>query len=185
MGVIVHLIDPNRSGAVVHNARCAFVAGIAMAATKYVLMLQESEGKQPIDYRDVVQPYSDATKVSELLIPFIREVVETLQESRFVPTALPLKLLEKVDLGDLAAENEIKALGAYFVPTGQYNETKRGHARLVVGRKGAGKTAIFYGVRSAYKPSRAHLVLDLKPEGHQFTKLREAVLLQRSGIISF
>jgi hypothetical protein len=46
----------------------------------------------------------------------------------------------------------------------------------VVGRKGAGKTAIFYSVRSAYKPSKDHLVLDLKPEGHQFTKLREANL---------
>ncbi len=48
--------------------------------------------------------------------------------------------------------------------------------QLVVGRKGSGKTAIFYGVRSTYKPSRAHIVLDLKPEGHQFTKLREALL---------
>ena len=87
---------------------------------------------------------------------------------------------KKIDLGDLAAENEIKGLSSYFVPTGEYNEAKRGHARLVVGRKGAGKTAIFYGVRSTYKPSRAHLVLDLKPEGHQFTKLREAVLEQLS-----
>ena len=64
--------------------------------------------------------------------------------------------------------------------TGEYNEVKRGHARLVVGRKGAGKTAIFYAVRSAYKPSKAHLVLDLKPEGHQFTKLRETVLQELS-----
>ncbi len=89
-------------------------------------------------------------------------------------------MLEKVDLGDLAAENEIKGLSSYFVPTGQYNEAKRGRAQLVVGRKGSGKTAIFYGVRSTYRPSRAHLVLDLKPEGHQFTKLREAVLEQLS-----
>jgi len=50
----------------------------------------------------------------------------------------------------------------------------------VVGRKGAGKTAIFYSVRSTYKPSRSHLVLDLKPEGHQFAKLKESVLEQLS-----
>jgi len=99
-----------------------------------------------------------------------------LQEIRFVATALPLRQLEKVDLGDLAAENEIGGLRTYFVPTGQYTEAKRGHARLVVGRKGGGKTAIFYSIRNAYKPSKDHLVLDLKPEGHQFTKLREAVL---------
>jgi hypothetical protein len=176
MGVIVHLLAPHRRGALPHNARCAFVAGLAMAAGKRVLMLQETHVVQPIDYRDVISSYTNASTIPDTLVPLVREVVESLQETQFVPITLPLKLLEKVDLGDLAAENEIKGLQSYFVPTAQYNEAKRGHARLVVGRKGAGKTAIFYSVRSAYKPSRAHLVLDLKPEGHQFTKLREAVL---------
>ena len=37
----------------------------------------------------------------------IKGVVETLQESRFVPVALPLKPLEKIDLGDLAAETKV------------------------------------------------------------------------------
>ncbi len=176
LGVVVHLLAPNRAGATVHNARCAFVGGMAMAAGKHVLMLQETNIDQPIDYRDVVRSYQHSKRVPELVIPFIREVVETLQESRFVPTVYPLKLLEKLDIGDLAAENEIKALRDYFVPTGQYNEAKRGRARLVVGRKGAGKTAIFYGVRSTYNRSQDHVVLDLKPEGHQFIKLREFVL---------
>jgi hypothetical protein len=178
LGVIVHMVAPARSGGIVNNARCALVAGLAMAQGKRVLMLQEGEIKQPIDFRDVVKTYTTASQVNDHVIPLIRSVVEELQESQFVAVALPLNLLEKVDLGDLAAENEIKGLTSYFVPTGEYNEAKRGHARLVVGRKGAGKTAIFYGVRSTYKPSRAHLVLDLKPEGHQFTKLRESVLEQ-------
>ena len=164
----------------VNNARCGLVAGLAMAQGKRVLMLQEGEVRQPIDFRDVVKTYTTASQVNEHVIPLVKSVVEELQESQFVAVALPLNLLEKIDLGDLAAENEIKGLSSYFVPTGEYNEAKRGHARLVVGRKGAGKTAIFYGVRSTYKPSRAHLVLDLKPEGHQFTKLREAVLEQLS-----
>lgn len=176
LGVVVHLLAPNRAGAIVHNARCAFIAGMAMAAGKNVLMLQESHVQQPIDYRDVVRSYQHSKRVPELVVPFIRAVVEKLQETRFVPTALPLKLLEKLDVGDLAAENEIRGLQDYFVPTGQYNEAKRGRARLVVGRKGAGKTAIFYGVRAANGRSRVQIVLDLKPEGHQFTKLREFVL---------
>lgn len=179
-GIIVHSIDPQRYGARVNNARCALIAGIALAQGKRVLMLQEGDFRQPIDYRDVAKSYAIATQVPDLLLPIIKGVVEELQSSQFVAVALPLNLLEKVDLGDLAAENEIKGLTSYFVPTGQYNEAKRGRASLVVGRKGAGKTAIFYGVRSTYKPSRAHLVLDLKPEGHQFTKLREAILRQVS-----
>ena len=159
----------------------ALVAGLAMAQGKHVLMLQEGETRHPIDFRDVMKSYTNSSQVSDFVIPLIKGVVEELQESRFVATALPLNLIEKIDLGDLAAENEIKGLSSYFVPTGQYNEAKRGRAQLVVGRKGSGKTAIFYGVRSTYKPSRAHIVLDLKPEGHQFTKLREALLQRLSA----
>ena len=54
-GIITHLIDPGRRGALAHNARCAFLAGMAMAAGKFPLMLQETEVSQPIDYRDVVR----------------------------------------------------------------------------------------------------------------------------------
>jgi len=180
LGVIVHLVAPSRTGSVVNNSRCALVAGMAMAAGKRVLMLQEvgtkSDQAPPIDYRDVIRTYSNAKTISDLMIPLVKNVVGELQGSRFVPTALPLTPLEKIDLGDLAAENEIVSLRSYFVPTAQFNEAKRGHARLVIGRKGAGKTAIFYGIRSTHKPAWSNVVLDLKPEGHQFTKLREAVL---------
>lgn len=179
-GIIAHLIDPGREGARAHNARCAFLAGMAMAAGKFTLMLQESEVPQPIDYRDVVKPYHKASNIQEILIPYIKTFVEKLQETRFVPTALPLRELEKIDLGDLAAENEQLALRSYFVPTAEYNEARRGHARMVVGRKGSGKTAIFYAVRSTYKPSHDHLVLDLKPEGHQLVKFRDAILEELS-----
>jgi hypothetical protein len=180
LGVIVHLLSPARSGTV-NNARGALLAGLAMAQGKRVLMLQEGQVRQPIDFRYVVKSYGAAAQVGGHVIPLIKSVVEELQESQFVTVALPLNLLETVDLGDLAAENEIRGLGSYFVPTGEYNEAKRGHARLVVGRKGAGKTAIFYSIRGTYKPSRSHLVLDLKPEGHQFAKLKESVLEQLSS----
>ena len=143
-------------------------------------MLQETEVSQAIDYRDIVRCYASAKEIPDLIIPFIKSVVEMLQESKFVPTSIPLSPLEKVDLGDFAAENEIIALQSYFVPTAQYNEVNRGHARLVVGRKGAGKTAIFYGVREAHSRARSQLLLDLKPEGHQLVKLRETILHELS-----
>jgi hypothetical protein len=174
--VILHLLGPSTVGADVHNARCAFIAGIAMAAQRRVAMIQQGFELQPIDYRDVILTYDKPTQIADLLTPILGQVIEEIQTTRFVPTTLRLTALEKLDLGDLAAENEIKALDSYFVPTAQYQQAKRGHARLVVGRKGSGKTALFYGIRSTFRPIKSHLVLDLKPEGHQFKKLREAVL---------
>jgi len=175
-GVITHLLADVRRGSLVHNARCALIAGLALASGQQVLMLQEGKEPRPIDYRDVIQSYSDPNQVQGILTPFIADLWGAIQSKRFVPITLPLKALEKLDLGDVAAENEINALKSYFFPTSQYNEARRGHARLLVGRKGTGKTAVFYGIRNAFWTSQDHLVLDLKPEGHQFTKLREAVL---------
>jgi hypothetical protein len=84
--------------------------------------------------------------------------------------------LQTINLGDVAAENEIGGLREYFVVTGQSTQAKQGNARLVVGRKGSGKTAVFYEVRNGIGRGHDRIILDLKPEGHQFTKLRELVL---------
>ena len=80
--------------------------------------------------------------------------------------------LEQIDLGDTAAENEIAGLETYFVKTGQYHQAKQGHARLIIGRKGSGKTATFYEVRKSIGLSKYKLILDLKPEGHQFPAIQ-------------
>lgn len=191
IGVCVYLLSAIRSGSTVHNARGAFVAGLAMASGAYVFVLHEGIEQAAIDYRDVVQYYVDGAQVQLLITPFIKQIYDALQSTRFIPITLPLRALETLDFGDVAAENEISALRSYFLPTAQYNDAKRGHARLVVGRKGAGKTAIFYGVRNAYWTSQSHIVLDLKPEGHQFLTLREKLLnflsqgLQESVLTAF
>lgn len=175
-GVVAHLLSPEREGATVHNAMCALTCGIAMAQQKVVVMLQEKKVRQPIDYRDVVLSYEVPNQIPRLLARPIQQTVENMQVDTVVAVTQRTDLLS--NLGDVAAENEIRGLDSYFVPTGQSSQAKRGHARLVVGRKGSGKTAIFYQIRNSLGRSRSQLVLDLKPEGHQFTKLRDVVLTQ-------
>jgi len=179
--IFLHLLSTSYQDATVHNARCAFIAGLGMAAGKRVVILQQYQQAQPIDYRDVVLTYGHPKKIHDLLVPALGEVIEQIQTMRFVPTVLPITQLEKLDLGDLAAENEIKALDSYFIPTAQYHMAKQGHARLVVGRKGTGKSALFYSLRSTFRPLKSHLILDLRPEGYQLVKLREFVLAGLSG----
>lgn len=52
----------------------------------------------------------------------------------------------------------------------------RGEVRLVVGRKGAGKTAIFAQVRDRMRQNTKNVVLDLLPDGYQLLKFKEMVL---------
>src|SRR5207247_898034 len=152
------------------------IAGIALASQKAVLLLQEGVQAQPIDYRDIIKSYDTPAQIEQHVEPLIRSVVSGLQDRSGVKPKAASRLLERVDLGDVAAENEIQGLRAYFFPTAQFNDARRGNARLVVGRKGSGKTAIFYAIRDSIKDKRADLVLDLKPEGHQFTRFHETVL---------
>jgi len=177
VGVVANLLNPSRSdAATVHNGQCAIVCGMAMAQQKIVVMLQEGESTQPIDYRDVVKPYRNPNNIPRLLEPSLRRIVEALQSPSTVFESRPGGFLQEVDLGDVAAENEIVGLRSYFVSTGPALQARRGHARLVVGRKGSGKTAIFYDVRQRAFRGNDRLVLDLKPEGHQFARLKESLL---------
>lgn len=180
VAVIAHLIAPERSGATTHNARAAFVCGMALASGKHVLMLQEGATWQPIDYRDIVKSYTNPNDISYFIEDIVRLTADTVQSIEASQIPLPKGLLERIDLGDIAAENETQTLSNYFVKTPQFQQARQGHARLVIGRKGSGKTALFYGIRNQLKPQADHLVLDLKPEGHQFTKLREMVLMKLS-----
>jgi hypothetical protein len=180
-GVIAHLLAPNREGARVHNAPCALVCGMAMAQQKVVVMLQEEGDTQPIDYRDIVSTYSLPRQIPDLLDEPITQIVDRMQDrdAAFVPP--PAGVLDRLDLGDVAAENEIGGLRDYYVPTGDFRRATQGHSRLVAGRKGSGKSALFYAVRSAVKKGHETLVLDMKPEGHQFIRLHELVLNEAFG----
>jgi hypothetical protein len=176
LGLAGHLLHPDRQGALVHNARLALAAGIATASGKAVRLIQEGNILQPIDYRDIVVSYTDPNRIERLLEPTLLSVIQRLQTTRLRNIRSPTKLLQKLDIGDVAAENEIRPLRSYFVETGQYFQARRGHARLVTGRKGTGKTAIFYALRDSFGQGHSRIVLDLKPEGHQFKRLREVIL---------
>jgi len=179
IGVLCHLSSPHRKGSSSQNGLAAFISGLALSLAKVVVMLQEDRVSQPIDYRDIVLEYSAPSEVPRLLERPLREVIGKLQDIDDKTQVRPERLLERLDLGDTAAENEIGGLKHYFVPTGPFRQAQRGHVRLVVGRKGTGKTALFYGLRNSLR-GRQRLLLDLKPEGHQFKKLKETVLSGRS-----
>lgn len=175
-GVICHLISEERDGSLVSNARAAVVAGMAMAQERVAVMVQEGDADQPIDYRDVALTYKSPAKIPALMEKPLDRVWDIIEAHAAMASPPSPNLLERIDLGASAAENEIIGLRKYYVQTGQYNSARKGHATLVLGRKGSGKTALFYSLRDSLVSGHGRLVLDLKPEGHQFKKLRERVL---------
>lgn len=174
-GVVIPLARTNMVDARVHNIRAAFVAGLAHGMERVTLLIQQGEDPVPLDYRDFVQSFKHPDRIDELIGQFALDVTDAWQAPVELPH-MPGGLLANLDMGAPNAENEFTTLSHYYLQTDQFQRTLRGEARVVVGRKGAGKTAVFAQVRDRVRTDRKMVVLDLRPEGYQLKKFKEQVL---------
>lgn len=172
---IVHLLSVDATDQQFNNLRGAFIAGLSYGLGKETLILQECPDQVPLDYRDFVVPYRSADDIDKPigdLVPRVTELILSVTETGSKRRGG----IADIDLGASAAENEITQLGAYYVQTDQYGQAISGNVRLAVGRKGSGKTALFFQLRDKIRADKKVVVLDLKPEGHQLKRFKEAVL---------
>lgn len=174
-GVALQLLSPEMKGAREHNIRCAFVAGISQALGLPTLILKKGTWPAPLDVRDDVVSYNTETQLATAFTEFAASVHEK-RYAGAIPVAGPKNPLATLNFGDPAAENEEGSLDDYFLERDEYRQVLDGRAKIVVGRKGSGKTAIFYQVRNRLKDARANVILDLSPEAYQLKKLKDLVL---------
>jgi Cdc6-like AAA superfamily ATPase len=176
IGVLVHFVPTAVEDSEIHNLRCAFIAGLADGLNKSVAFLQEGYDPVPIDYRDFVEVITHPTQIDEAVANLAGEVVTKFSSAVEEPSAIDSSWLERVHFGASSAENEIADLADYYLATDEFRRALQGEARLVVGRKGSGKSAVFFRVRDKVSSSRRNVVLDLKPDGYQLVKLKDRVL---------
>lgn len=175
LGAVVPLLSTNYADADVHDIRAAFISGLAVAMNKEILILQPRDGPAPLDVRDLVKSFSQPDDIAEHVAAFALDVTERMQAED--PLPLPKgNFLAELSLGDPVAENEFQTLGGYYVRTDPYKRASRGEVNMVVGRKGAGKTALFSQLRNEKRARVQNIVVDLKPEGYQLLRLKEDVL---------
>lgn len=175
-GVLVHLISNGVADHEISNLRGAFIAGLAQGMGKVVSILQSGTDPVPLDYRDLVQSYAHPELIDDFISDFAGRVYEEVQRSPDEIQRREFTTLEKFDLGASSAENELRDLHNYYLPIDGYRRAQRGEVRLVVGRKGSGKTALFMQVRDRMRSSRDNVVLDLKPDGYRLIKFKDRVL---------
>ncbi len=175
-GVLIPLLSTEMDGHEIHNYRAAFLIGLAHGLDKETLILQQGEGPIPLDYREFTKPILHPDDVSIAVTEFSLRTFSKLSENSKPSISEPSTFLEKLSLGSPAAENEYRTLHHYFVETHEYRRALRGEGRIVVGRKGSGKTAIFWRVRDRKRENPQLVVLDLKPDGYQLRKFKDQVL---------
>jgi len=181
-GVVLHLLPAEHVDSAIHNIRCAFVAGLANGMDKRTLFVQTGDTPIPLDVRDFVKTCRFPDQFRDAVGALAERVHEDKDGSQPSRTQRPAQMLARIDLGASAAENEITSLGEYYVEIDAFRRAQRKEVRLVTGRKGSGKTAIFFMLRDRVRSHRANVVLDLKPDGYQLLKLKDAVVgLMSSG----
>ncbi|WP_438027908.1 P-loop ATPase, Sll1717 family [Sorangium sp. So ce233] len=176
VSVVVLLVANSVTDASDNNFRGAFVAGLANGLGKDLLLLQEGDEPVPLDYRDFVSICRAPVDVDRHINELAPRVIEGLQTVTRGRTPLKRGVLATLDLGASAAENEMSHLGAYYLTTDSFKQVLSGSIRLVVGRKGSGKSAMFFQLRDKVRSNRKRIVLDLRPEGYQLKKFKEMVL---------
>ena len=138
--------------------------------------MQHGDDPVPLDYRDLVTRFHSLDQIDDAIAEFAPRVTEAWQTGRELPTGSPGTFLETLNLGASSAENELRDLSYYFLRTDTYQRAQRGDVRLVVGRKGSGKTAVFAQTRDNLRRNKQNIILDLRPEGYKLLKFKEDVL---------
>lgn len=174
-GILVSLLDGDQEASFIHDIRTLFVAGLAHGMGKPTLILAHGSADVPLDVRDAVKRFTQPDDIVDHIAILSLEITEHLQQADPTPLRNPTPL-QSLQIGDPTAENEMTTLAAYFLNTDQYGRALRGEVNLVVGRKGAGKTALFIQVRDKTRSDKTNVVVDLKPEGYQLLKLKEDIL---------
>ena len=175
-GVIVCFLSHHFVDYEIHNFRGAFVAGLAQGMDRQVLLLQSGDDPVPLDYRDFVSRFKFPTQIDEYVSEFATSIFESLQLAQPPIVKEPGTLLSGLTLGSSSAENEYRELGEYYLETDEFRRALRGEIQIVLGRKGAGKTALFFQLRDRLRVNKKFVELDLKPEGFQLLKFKELVL---------
>ncbi|MET2012551.1 hypothetical protein ABXJ56_13460 [Microbacterium chocolatum] len=88
--------------------------------------------------------------------------------------------LKKVRFGSPAAERD-PGLYEYFVESDAYRRVAEGTKRIVIGNRGAGKSAIFQVMASRERRQSNTSVIELSPEDYSYELLKETMVSELDG----
>lgn len=180
LGVLTTYLPNELADSEYHNLRCAFISGLSDGMDRRTLIMRYTKGETPLDLRDDIKVITGLSRIPPLVDDFARDVLAGLQSVAHGRGRKQVGLIKKISLGASAAENEFLDLSDYFVETHEFQEALAGRGRIVVGRKGTGKTAIFWQVRDRIRAHSRNFVIDLKPDGYQFRKFKESIFTDLS-----
>ncbi|WP_434795294.1 hypothetical protein WN979_17910 [Streptomyces albidoflavus] len=159
-----------------HNARSAFIAGLARGLERPLLVVVEDDYRGPVDYKDILYTYNSKKRLAEKLSQWREQAFRAwnLEESAEVHPAPKIELateLKDLKFGDYVAENESDTLDEYFVETAEYEAVLNESSVVFVGRKGMGKSANMIRASQVLRDDKRNLVCVVRPTNYDLDGL--------------
>ncbi|MES2294413.1 MAG: hypothetical protein V4527_14005 [Pseudomonadota bacterium] len=175
-GAIIPIISEELVDAELHNLRASFLLGLCHGYRVEALAIQYENAPVPLDYRDFIRNSTFKRETEKHVQEFASQVLIWNQEPSVRGSFAGLGLLNEMDLGSPTAENETQSLNYYFVKTAEFARAARAEGAIVIGRKGSGKSAVFFQIAESASRERKSCVVDLRPASHNLSEMREAIL---------
>lgn len=175
-GVILFWIEGDDLTTIKNNQRAAFIFGVARGLEMPAYLIAHESSTLPLDLHDSAARWRRMDDLDGLIASFRDEIADQIVQYADTTTVRSVGSLANLSFGDPVAENEQSELSQIFLDTDAFSQALSGHAHVLVGRKGSGKSAAFFQVRDRLRSSKANIIVDLMPEGYQLIKLKEVML---------
>jgi len=175
-GIILPLLSEEIDDSFKHNLRAAFLAGLAHGFGMEPLIIQFEDKPAPLDYRDFIETARLRREIEQAVDECCKTTLIRNQQRNEIIARAQRTILDDIDIGASSAENEYEKLARYFIRTAAFFRALRGSGSIVVGRKGSGKSAIFFQMVEEISKDRRNLTVDLRPASHNLSELRQELL---------
>lgn len=184
-GVIINLSYVDEKNIYRENAEHSFLAGICEAIDKPIMFIGHNSIKKPMDYKEKFFVYRKEHDIKDGITAFVKHHVhpclakieakkrETLREKETEVKAIQLAL-------NFIAEDEKNNLIEYFIENDFYKQAMTNDMRIMVGRKGVGKTALFIKLKNDLQSKSDRINVVLEPNKSDFRNNIELLSTEKS-----
>ncbi len=180
-GVILPILSDELVDSRRHNLRAAFLLGLCHGFDLEALAIQFGNGPAPVDYRDFIVNSTFRKETFNHVEAYCAATLIRNQQISPRSARGEMGLLGQIDLGSPVAEYETEQLSDYFIRTAEYARAVRAEGAVVIGRKGSGKSAVYFQVIKELIRNRRRCIVDLRPATHNLSEMRQNLLAVASG----
>ncbi|MFZ0931373.1 MAG: hypothetical protein WAN11_22405 [Syntrophobacteraceae bacterium] len=130
-----------------HFLKCALIAGLCVSTGRRTLVLNSVHAPKPSDIISIVKHYNKRKEAGRHVNKFLNDHANDFAVISSYNSTLhkdSTSIFDTIDIGEHVAENDALFLDTCFFETHEYKALYKAGYKLVIGRKGTGKSAAFF-----------------------------------------